>query len=321
VSYQTGTSTGVVDLLNKLETFAVANGWISDESSAGRLAMHRSNVYVSFRWNVATPSVVGLYHALGWSVSTDPGNHPDDSGQGMISDVSGTLDNGRHVPLGTGAFSSYFFFESDTYIHIVVEVASGKFKHFGFGVIEKVGDNWTGGEYCYGHNHLDAGNASAVKTSTSVLLDGLTKSFTYRPQVASMHCEGLPSEPGSTKWGIVWGDNTTTGDDRGSNPRIYVQGGFRGGPVAQSMGHFSAGSESGLIPMYQITSFYRVGSEVFFLGTQPDVRGVNVKYLADAQEVVIGGDTWVMFPAHIKSNADSVGGTKNQGIAYKKVTT
>jgi hypothetical protein len=306
--------------MGKLATFAVANGWTQDESSSGRLAIHRGNVYMSFRWATTTPSVIGLYQALGWVAATDPGNHTDDSGQGVISGVSTTIDNGRSVILGTGSFSSYFFFESDTYIHVVVEVASGKFKHFGFGIIEKTGD-WTGGEYCYGHHHLDAGSANAIKSSTAVLLDGLTKTFTYLPYAATMHCEGLPNQSGSSKWAIVWGDNTSPGTDRGSNGRIYVQGGFRAGPVARSLGHFEAGSESGLIPMYPIACFYRWTSEITFLGSQPDVRGVNIKHLTDAQEVVIGSDTWVMFPTHLKSNAVDVGGTKNQGIAYKKVTT
>lgn len=320
MSYQTGTSTGLVDLMGKLETFAVANGWTSDESSSGRLCLHRNNIYVSFRWPTSSPSNVGIYQALGWTSSTDPGNHTDDSGQGVISGADVDLDNGRYVPLGTGSFSSYFFFESDYYIHVVVEVASGKFKHFGFGSIDKVGD-WTGGEYAYGHHWLDVGNANAVKSSGAVLLDGLTKTSTYLPYASTLHCEGLPNQGGSSKWAIIWGDNASPGTDRGSNARVFVQGGFRAGPLARSFGHFAAGGESGLIPMYRIGLFYRWTTDIHFLGTMKDVRGVIIEDFSDAQEFVIGSDTWVFFPTHIKSTDTDVGGTKNSGIAYKKVTT
>ena len=319
MAYQTGTSTGTVDLMGKLSTFAQANGWTEDEASAGRLALNRSNVYVSFRWNTTTPSTVGIYQALGWLAATDPGNHTDDSGNGEITDVNNTLDNGRHVELGTGSFPSYHFFEDDTYIHVVVESAAGEFRHFGFGIIEKIGD-WTGGEYAYGMVVVQAGQADPLKTTEYKSLDGFhTNSAAL---CGTLHCEGLTGQDGSSKWGVIWASTGAQGDDRGSNPRVFIQGGYRGGPMAKSLGHFAAGSESGLIPMYPIALFYRQTSAIYrLLGFMEAVRGVNITNFAAGEEKTIGSDTWIMFPSGVKGTASDVGATKNQGIAYKKVTT
>lgn len=320
MAYQTGTSTGTVDLLGKLATFAVANGWTQDESASDRLALHKSNVYVSFRWNVTTPAFVGIYQALGWVVSTDPGNHTDDSGNGEISDQNNILDNGRHVALGTGAFPSYHFFEDDTYIHVVVESAAGEYRHFGFGIVVKIGD-WTGGEYAYGMVMPTSGNANPLKNTASHLLDGYLADLNERGHAATLHVEGLPSEGGSSKWGVVWANNGAQGNDRGSNVRVFIQGAYRGGPFARSLGHFSSGSASGLVPMYPLGVWYRTSSDVYLLGFMDAVRGATIEYLTGGDEVVVGSDTWIFFPSAIKGTAQDVGATKNQGIAYKKVTT
>ncbi len=321
MSYETGTATGTVDLMGKLSTFAVANGWTEDEASAGRLAIHRSSVYISFRWNTGTPAFVGIYQALGWLAATDPGNHTDDSGNGAISDVNNVLDNERHVALGTGAFPSYHFFEADTYIHVVVESVAGEWRHFGFGVLDtKIGD-WDGGEYCYGMVIPQVGVANPLKNTASHLLDGFLADLNEREHGATLHAESLPGEGGSTKWAVVWANNGNQGADRGSNARIFCQGGYRGGPFARAFGHFAVGSEEGLVPMYSLGIWYRTGNDVRLLGFQPDVRGASIENLVGGDEVVIGSDTWVFFPSSVKGNATDVGATKNQGIAYKKVTT
>jgi hypothetical protein len=51
----------------------------------------------------------------------------------------------------------------------------------------------------------------------------------------------------------------------------------------------------------------------------PDVRGVNIDQFEAGDERVIGGDTWVMFPAFRKGTTGSdTSATKHQGIMYKK---
>lgn len=327
MSYENGTASDIADLFSKLKTFATGTpGW-NDSSltpTTDRLGLDDGSTYVQFRWDTSTPANVGIYQSLGiTSAATDPGNHTDDSGNGAISGTNSVLDDERHVALVDSSML-YWFFEDDSYIHVVAETNSTppeSYAHFGFGAITKVGD-WTGGQYVYGWRKDPAGGSSdsAVRVLSSMLLDGAADSSApgdMNGYVATLHIEGLPNQTASGKWAIVWGDIGSEGTDRGGTGRDTVQGGFRGGPVARPFARFSSNSEKGLSHFYPITLWYREGSNAYYLGEQPDVRGVNIEFFAPGDELVIGSDTWVIFPSHRKDST----GTRFQGIAYKKVVT
>jgi hypothetical protein len=128
-----------------------------------------------------------------------------------------------------------------------------------------------------------------------------------------------------TVWGQVWGNcrnDVLQPDDDAGNPKMGIQGGYRGGPFATPWGVFSASKTTGLIPMYSVGLFYcdNVNNRSVFLGWQPDVRGVNIRGIAAKEEVVIGSDTWVIFPARKRDTGGAAGDTAYMGIAYKKVT-
>lgn len=328
MAYETSTASDLADLVQKLFTFAVANGWTQDRLDFvnGEAALHRNNVYWSMRWIVATPLTLSHHQALGYTGGNDGGDHPDDSGNGYNDATTKTnalLDNERSVPdLGDGPFN-YHFFESDVYLHCAVEISSGVWRHFGAGTLTKRGD-WTGGEYVYGHVHV-SGNLTS--TTNTTLMDGLFNSTTdaVKRQAATLHVEGLPGEAGSSKWGNIWGNKSFTTaeptDDAG-NAKVTIQGGYKAGPIAQHFGFLPAGSTSGLVPMYQFALFYleAASTRAYLLGYMPDVRGVNIANFAAAQEVSIGSDTWVVFPDSQKSTSGT-NASFNRGVAYKKVTT
>lgn len=324
MAYETGTATNLADLMTKLDTFAVANGWTSDQLSTGtgQSALHKGSVYVSFRWNTGTPLVLGIYQALGYTGGNQPGQHPNDSGNGAVSSTNTVLDDERCVgDIGNGAFPSYFFFEQDSgpaYIHVVVEISTDVFRHFGFGNIEKFGD-WTGGEYVYGQFKTTTGATSNNNTN---LLDGLFLGGASRERSATLHCEGLPGQAGTSKWGDVSDNTTNPANDTAGNTRIMIHGGFRGGPIARHFGFLAPGSTSGFVPQYPIGLFYRdfTNSNAYFLGFQPDVRGINIRFFVPKEEVTIGSDVWVMFPASQKSTAATANASLYLGVAYKKVT-
>lgn len=317
---QTGNATDLADLVAKLFTFATGNGWTQDllNTGAGKAAMHKGTVYVSFRWDPSTPLALGIYQALGYTGGNDPGTHPDDSGNGAVSGSNSFLIQERSIAdIGNGAFPSYYFFLDSGYLHVVAETSSTIFRHFGFGTILKTGD-WTGGEYCYGQVH-DANLANS--NQNSALLDGLFSQSAGVEKAATVHVEGMPGQSGSSKWGIAWGSTTSLPNDTGGNPRINLQGGFEGGPISRQFAFYSGGSQSGLIPQYPISCWYRNPSTnfVYFLGYMPDMRGVNLKSFAAKDEIVIGSDTWVVFPTSEKTTSAVSSRSYNQGIAYKKV--
>lgn len=323
MAYETGTATDLADLISKLFTFATANGWTQDQLSTGtgKAAMHRGDIWVSFRWNTSTPLVLGIYQALGYTGGNDPGTHPDDSGNGAVSGTNGAIINERCVnDIGNGAFPSYHFFEDDFYLHVVVEISTGIFRHFGFGTLEKFGD-WDGGEYAYGQ--FQSSGSTQINRGHTALLDGLVSDGGGEPRErdATLHVEGLPGMGGSSKWGVVSSDLSTPSDDTGSNDRVIIKGGFRGGLIARQFGFFTAGPSSGLIPMYPIgVSYFNPGTNfLYFLGFQPAVRGVSIRDMAAGDEVTIGSDVWVFFPLSQRNPTTGGQSTQFSGIAYLKV--
>lgn len=333
MAFETSTATDMADLLTKLNTFATANGWTSDElnTGTGELALHKNSCYVSFRWDPATPLHLSVHQALGYTGGNEPGAHPDDSGNGFNTSASHTNANlltERCVEsLGNGSFPSYHFFEDDDgthfYIHVVVQISASIYRHFGFGKFDKFGD-WTGGEYAYGH-YRSTSPGQATSVVETCLLDGLfNDSGAAARRAATIHAEGLPGMGGSQKWGQVWAGNgaLTLPDDTAAQAKIDVQGGFRGGPIARNFGWIPKGATDGLIPTYQIALFYRNRSNgnVYFLGTQPDVRGINIRHFAAAEEVTIGSDVWVIFPMQLRTLTAVAQRTYYSGIAYRKLT-
>lgn len=339
MAYETGSASDIADLFSKLHTFAtstVSTTWTSDENDTGNgvLAISKTTgsteCYVQFWWDEAgSPEAVGIYQSLGFiNTSTDPGSHTDDSGNGYNTSGSPTNSNyrtERHVDLGSdGPFPSYHFFEDDDattyYIHVVVEIETDVYRHFGFGILNKRG-TWTGGEYCYGQEF--AAN-TITDDDNCALLDGLAANSSQARKYATMHVEGLPNQ-GSSNWACVWGSETAAAPtDSSSNTKETVWGGRRTGLVPSGLGNFKAGNSDGFVPMYPLLCMYidKTDDELIPLGTMPDVRCLNIaNFEPGAEQAISGEGTWIMFPIS-KRAATTEGGdaSGNDGVAYKKVT-
>lgn len=315
MSYEAGTASSISDLFSKLNTFAAANGWTINHSASDRLFLTRSGVSVAFRWDSTTPTCAGIYqHTAFINSATAPGNHTNDSGQGEVSGSDATLLTGRHVPL-TNSTSRYWFFEADTYIHVVVETAASRVVHFGFGLLLKKG-TWTGGSYSYGTRYTVGG----LSNSETYLLDGFSQSPAF---CGSLNIESLPNQTASGRWGITWaGTSGGSGNDRGGTARELIQGGYRGGPIAKNFARMGGAINNGVIPLYSLGCWYKDRSLArwYELGHMPDVRGVNMRWFSSGDEVTIGSDVWLFFPARYLP-VIGAGNTGNAGVAYKKVTT
>jgi hypothetical protein len=335
MAFTTGTAIDLEGLIAAISTFVTANGWVENrrDNVNGIIGWSKNSVFVSGRWEVGgPPAALSLHQAtvLLPASGTEPGDATGDSGNGFntsSSHANASLRLERFVELGDGPFPHYAIFENDsgpTYVHIVVETSTDIFVHFGFGELNKAGDGWTGGEYLYGNTH-DSGTELA--TTSNWLLDGLAQSVvsTDERQQATMRITGMPNQPGGTIWGNVWGNSRTDGvqpDDSAANAKVAIQGGFRGGPFATPWGVFSADKTRGLIPMYSIACFYfdNTNNHAYFLGWQADVRGVNIRSIAPKEEIVIGSDTWVVYPARQRDIGGGVATTAFNGIAYKQVS-
>ncbi len=344
MAYQTGTATDQTDLMSKLSTFAQANGYTEDYYSGANkhLSLSRSadNLYVSFMWDGV--DYIGMFQALGYAGGSaeSPWNQADDSGNGN-SDFDSNPDQGRQVSaIGAGAFTAYHFFaDTSPYtIYIVLEFSPGLYRHFGFGLIQKTG-TWTGGAWCVGHLWNPGGFTAFTAYDTpghnahTVLMDNvLTQRQTYfgtynNDAGGTLYIEGMPNQAGASKWGHSISntvDDADIGTDRGSNARIRIAGGCRGGLALSQFGRFLPNLSNGFIPIIPMELFYNDGDNSdagwYYLGVMPNIGHIHLHGIDAAQELTVGADTWIAFPTVRKSN---VGGdnqeSENSGIIYKKV--
>lgn len=328
MAYETGTATGMLDLLTKLSAFAVANGWTEDVFVTGavalnHLALHKGTVFVQFKYDIATGHIA-MYQSLAYS-GASAGNQTGDSGSGDYS-YAGAVDVGRRIfGIGNLAYPAYYFFAGTNYIHCVLEFQPGIYRHFGFGEIVKFG-TWTGGEYCLGHTMPSAAGLNQPWASTGAfLMDGNSNTGTVDFQ-NTIHIEGMPNQVVNGKWG-VFGLHTfgsSTGVDRAGIQRIAIMGGIKGGLLEAHFGWFQGNPANGFIPMFPINCYYRsISPEKWrLIGYMPDTRNVNITFINPAEEIVLGANTWKFFPWWRKGDAPAPAGTVewsgHMGVAYLK---
>ncbi len=327
MSYETGTATDIENLVGKLFTFATNAdpGWTQDEldNTNNYGTMHiGSDLYVSFRWDTTPETDLGLYQSLGWTASMEPHEQDDDSGNG---DTGTPIDTERRVNFqDTGPYTAYHFFASDgapRYIHAVVEVTSGVFRHFGYGTLNKFGD-WTGGEYCYGHfwsqSTLNIDEPKAVAHSFG--LDGSHNLNTG----ATLHVESLGSIQGANEKWMIFGSTTNGGTDTATEDRQVCYGGGRGGWWAYHLGWLEVSTINAYKPLIPIPVMVRdlntAPDSLYYLGEQPDVALVNMANFNPGDTITVGSDTWFVFPWVRKQKLEvNTEESWNAGIAYKQI--
>lgn len=346
MSYTNQTTSSLADFISKLNTFLSGTpGWTTTHIPASGVFAARKtgagfDIGFASQWDTTSPSNLGIYQWTGgaYNSGVNPWEQTNDSGNGAASTTNATLDDARFANI-TNTPAQFWCFEDDNYFHCVVQLADAvNYVHFGAGLLDKFND-WTGGEYVYGHRKDTAFSGAQVLTigNTTIALDGLlvntSPGLTTGAELyaATIHAEGLAGQGGSEKWCVSMGGQSSAnlGNDRQGSPqpRRHWLGGMRGGPWALNFGQFRGTLGRGLCPMYPVMSLYwrRSPDEVYGpMGQMKDVRGVNVRDFSAGDEVTVGSDVWTVFPTCRKSTSDSTvnaGESGYQGIAYKKVTT
>lgn len=343
MSYTNQTTTNLADLISKLNTFLSGTpGYTTHHNPAGgefaarKTAAGVDTTFAS-QWDIATPSSLGIYQWFNaaYNSGVSPWQQTGDSGNGAASTSNATLALGRCATI-TNTPEQFWCFEDDNYFHCVVQVTSTNFIHFGAGALDKFND-WTGGEYAYGFrkDQSFSSGQSISSTGNSFLLDGGTADTTGLTNAeeicATVHAEGLAGQGVNEKWLVSLGNQSSAllGNDRQGSPqpRRHLIGGARAGLINRSFGLIRGTLGRGLCPMYPVIPFYwrRSPDELYGpMGQMKDVRMVNNRDFAAGDEITVGSDTWVIFPAGVKSTGDTMTGTGVSGfcgIAYKKVTT
>lgn len=159
--YSTGSATGVVDLITKLEVFLAANGWTTDsfatEGSGKRYHAHKGGVYLNMRAYVAEIPNVNILSASGSSTTALAMNlGTGGTGTNWFDKTGVPLTLASTYPTAglngiTAAIPAYHFFAQNSggSIIVVVEYAAGFYQYIAFGSLNKYG-TYTGGSYFTG---------------------------------------------------------------------------------------------------------------------------------------------------------------------------
>ena len=359
MAYTNDTVTSMSNLINKLDTWMGSNGWTAEHldltttaGTGGEWAMRRTGSGYDIRfaasWDAAnTPNGLALYQYAdqNYVIADRPWGQDHDSGNGAASTLDASIIADRHVLIGDSPVQ-YWAFEDDHYTHIVVETATGIYAHFGFGQLDKLGGDWTGGEYVYGQrNSNTVGSTQAPRDDRSHLLDGLFNDTSdaggltngSELYAATIHCEGMPNQAAGGYYAVCMGGKesspqTDFGQDRQSNDgvssdtdRELMTWGYRSGPFANGFYRMDGTDLSGHRAFWPICVTYvdTTTGDIHGtpLGQMKGVGGLSIKNYDPGEVITIGGDEWVVFPAHRKySGSGAETGTSGYlGIAYKRV--
>ena len=321
-----GIATNPTTLIAALVSFA--NGlsttpWTIDESASSQATLSRGNCVVSWWWNGTGADIIQFYQSLGWVTSTTPNFYTNDSGQGG---TTSTDVNARHIQLLSSGPYNYWFFAgegSNPYIHCVLEIEPNKFRHFGFGNIDKYSD-WTGGEYTYGgYVHQNTIYVDVPSSSQHTMHMDHGSGST---RAAIMRATGLPNEDGSAIWGVMGAEILSApSNDRGGNPRVRMFASARSGLWGRMLQNIKVSPSNSFKPLMPIEVLYKDYTDTpdsfSFLGKMEDVAIVNMGQVAIKSLISDGTNNWQFFPWNVKSSqtGQDVEACGNAGFAYKVI--
>ena len=319
MAYQTGTATDADDLLAKLRSFAVAQGWTINNYVAGTnydtvLQLSSGSCFAnivsdqrtqttyyfgvsqSMQWKTIRMKLATTYDAnLSWDAQ--PGTWPSTSTDEIMI---------NHM---IGPFPSYHIFGNSQYLHLVIERTAGEFDHLMIGEVDKHG-TVTGGAYGLSTFWHHQSNQIDNPDSSSHALPADDK-FTFN-NISTAGRVLFPYD------GYTWrryGDNQTAGE--------RTVGIIRNSGLLESLLDSSPNDFNGVTPLFPVPVIVeRVGVLYSPIGTIPDIRVLNIKNLQPGDSVFLGPDEWVAFPVKAKKEPSLRDGQPNSGwygFAYKKV--
>jgi hypothetical protein len=307
--YATGAAVSRSDLLNSLATFAPTAGWTVDYNGAWNitdywLAIHKGAVYLHY-WApgpLIAPTVINFYAATGYNGSAAPNAQPNTSAQTLITP-------------GAGPYTAYYFFASAgaNYLHLVLQCAAGVFQHLHGGALDPVGgaapliyatcSAWQnipgGGGTSSSYDTGSSGNCMPFTSLTSVpypfqvycTVDGVSRWFasSSASPARAIGCLQLASRVHNA---IV------------REPNTFNQ----------------------LVPFIPLSVYLeRLAGNIWsYVGDVLDTRLMNIQNNAPLDEIVIGPDTWKVFPMIAKTPPatwNTAGGPCSSGpyaLAFRK---
>ena len=316
MAYETGTATGVNDLLTKLATFLAAQGWTINrnavEGSGRWLSVQKgSDLFLNFLSDPAT------------SGTTDPGpwihlrGATGYAGASAFTAQPGVQPNNSSANRLTGAFTGYWFFEGDDYIHVVIEIEAGRFRHLQGGTLEK-SCTFTGGTYCMGTSLF-----YSVNTPSNP--DAMANTYPWASVTSSA---GRPYNQirADAGEGVQWHASGQSETYRHAGMWREINSGADSEPhrvgYLRRMLEATPSAVNGLAVLERPRALIRKTTGLFVnLGAPRDVRLCKITNVEPKATLTLGSDQWILFPWALKSatvNDATTDKSAFYGLAYRR---
>ena len=333
MAYETGTSTNITDLLDKLRLFAIANGWsVNRWITAGNgkeLCIQKGTSYFNFRSYFNETVIVN-----GFSAASKHGlalNGSDGYNSGSTWDkqpgypLRGATTNGDqghcYLPLviNTGPFPTYYFFAPNANtIYVELEVSTGVFLRFGCGSLDLFNVAAPGGgRFCYATTG-DPSVTNGALSSDWLGVDADTSAYTCEMvpfRAADIQVNDYPRLRGSMLLCAYSAFDNWAGSGRtvySGWMRMACQG---GGIHDKTLREYSPNPMNGTgLILPNIVSLNISDASLMPVGVMPGFRHLDISNYLPGDEFSLGSDTWKIFPMYQKGGIGY-----NRGVAYLKV--
>lgn len=334
MAYETGTSTGIVDLLDKFRLFAVAQGWTVNRwvtAGSGReLCIAKSGAFFNFRAYVSETVIANGTSATGRTGLSLNGSDGYDAGlawdrqPGYPLRNESTNGNQGHayMPLviSTGPFPSYHFFApDDKTLYCELEFQIGSFLRFGCGSLDLLNPAAPGGGRFF---YATGGNPGV--TNSTLPLTWLGSSGDEAGHALELVPFRLADYSGTSSLYRQAGsyvraafgsfDNWACSGRSAAN--VYTAMGAQGGGCHDKMlracGASPLNGTALLLP--NIVSLNIANQYLSPIGVMPGLRYMDMTNFLPGDEFTFGPDTWKVFPWYTKGG--NISG--NRGIALLK---
>jgi hypothetical protein len=304
MAFETGVSLSPTDLLNRLVTRLTTDGWTiirTTGSPGAQVSISDGSAALGTQFNFLADNT-----AASANIRMQPSTGDGGAGVAFYAhtgspNTAGTI--GTYVSMGhepsatdqgfSGTHTAYFFFTGTTsagrYCHIVVEGTAGVYFHMMFGTCEKAG-TFNGGAY-----------ASATSFDDDSRLHWMWE-FT------------APSSTLATNWFRNDDHFTTIGQTTDAGASRWFEDVAFAGNIGGTQNMFGPLYQGGLQAFNQRTPFCPIWLHVFnalapsssstafkICGHIPDARFVSLDGREPGETIVIGADTWHLFPMHRKT--------------------
>ena len=334
MAYQTGTSTGPTDLLDKLRIFSAAQGWtVNRNVTAGggkEVCLSRGSAFVNLRSyeaesivvnGLTPPSVPNRYGiAINGSDSYSSGAAWDrQPGYPVRKTVEAGDQAHAHMPMPIffGPFPSYHLFAPNAdCIYLEVEVTAGTFQRLGFGTLTLFNGAAPGGGRFF---FSTGGNWPATTANSGDWLgsdvDSSSIALELVPFRAADYCQDSRLS-GSFVRGSFGSFNGWAGSARNSSLSQMAEVCQGGGCHDKIIRDLCPSPRNGVgVMTANVVSLNRGDEYLSPLGVVPGLRYMDMSIYQPQAEFTLGGDVWKVFPWYKKGGVLSA----NRAIAYLKV--